>query len=316
MTDRRIPSATTRSDPPIIETRGLYKHFGNVSALEGLDLTVPHGVTGLIGANGAGKTTLIRLVLGLIRPTYGQVSVFGTKVSDDPARLRERIGYMPEGKCLPLDQTAADFVAYAAELAGIPSLEARRRASETLFLVGLHEERFRYLGDFSTGMQQRVKLAQSIVHDPELVLLDEPASGLDPAGRDQMLELIGRFREFGMNVLFSSHILDDIERTCDWVVMLDAGRLIHSAPLDPPDEGDRLSVEVFGDPRALVEALTRQGVSTTVDGAVVTVVTRAEDAFVLMRDALESSGSSVRRLGTSLSRLEDVLVAAAKEANG
>ncbi len=316
MTDRRIPSATTRSDPPIIETRGLYKHFGNVRALEGLDLTVPHGVTGLIGANGAGKTTLIRLVLGLIRPTYGQVSVFGTKVSDDPARLRERIGYMPEGKCLPLDQTAADFVAYAAELAGIPSLEARRRASETLFLVGLHEERFRYLGDFSTGMQQRVKLAQSIVHDPELVLLDEPASGLDPAGRDQMLELIGRFREFGMNVLFSSHILDDIERTCDWVVMLDAGRLIHSAPLDPPDEGDRLSVEVFGDPRALVEALTRQGVSTTVDGAVVTVVTRAEDAFVLMRDALESSGSSVRRLGTSLSRLEDVLVAAAKEANG
>ena len=316
MTDRRIPSATTRSDPPIIETRGLYKHFGNVRALEGLDLTVPHGVTGLIGANGAGKTTLIRLVLGLIRPTYGQVSVFGTKVSDDPARLRERIGYMPEGKGLPLDQTAADFVAYAAELAGIPSLEARRRASETLFLVGLHEERFRYLGDFSTGMQQRVKLAQSIVHDPELVLLDEPASGLDPAGRDQMLELIGRFREFGMNVLFSSHILDDIERTCDWVVMLDAGRLIHSAPLDPPDEGARLSVEVFGDPRALVEALTRQGVSTTVDGAVVTVVTRAEDAFVLMRDALESSGSSVRRLGTSLSRLEDVLVAAAKEANG
>ena len=316
MTDRRIPSATTRSDPPVIETRGLYKHYGRIRALEEIDLDVPPGVTGLIGANGAGKTTLIRLVLGLIRPTYGQVSVFGTAVADDPAGLRERIGYMPEGKCLPLDQTAADFVAYAAELAGIPSLEARRRASETLFLVGLHEERFRYLGDFSTGMQQRVKLAQGIVHDPELVLLDEPASGLDPAGRDQMLELIGRFREFGMNVLFSSHILDDIERTCDWVVMLDAGRLIHSAPLDPPGEGDRLSVEVFGDPRALVDALTRQGVDITLDGAVVTVGSRSEDAFMLLRDALESSGSSVRRMGTSLSRLEDVLLAAAKEANG
>ena len=300
----------------IIETRGLYKHYGNIRALEEIDLDVKSGVTGLIGANGAGKTTLIRLVLGLIRPTYGEVSVFGVPVAEDPAGLRERIGYMPEDKCLPLDQTAADFVAYAAELGGIPPVEARRRASETLFLVGLHEERFRYLGDFSTGMQQRVKLAQSIVHDPELVLLDEPASGLDPAGRDQMLELIGRFREFGMNVLFSSHILEDIERTCDWVVMLDAGRLIHSAPLDPPGEGDRLSVEVFGDPGALVDELSRRGVTATVDGTVVTVVTRSEDAFALMRDALESSGSSVRRLGTSLSRLEDVLVAAAREANG
>ena len=307
---------TPEAGAPIIRTGGLYKHYGNIRALEDVDLDVRPGVTGLIGANGAGKTTLIRLVLGLIRPTYGEISVFGTPVAEDPAGLRERIGYMPENKCLPLDQTAADFVAYAAELGGIPPVEARRRASETLFLVGLHEERFRYLGDFSTGMQQRVKLAQSIVHDPELVLLDEPASGLDPAGRDQMLELISRFREFGMNVLFSSHILDDIERTCDWVVMLDAGRLIHSAPLDPPGEGDRLSVEVFGDPRPLVDALTRQGVPATVDGAVVTVVTRSEDAFAVMRDALESSGSSVRRLGTSLRRLEDVLVAAAREANG
>ena len=179
MTDPQ-PAAEDRS--PIIETRGLYKHYGNIKALEEVDLDVPPGVTGLIGANGAGKTTLIRLVLGLIRPTYGTVSVFGRAVEDDPAGLRARIGYMPEGKCLPLDQTAADFVAYAAELAGIPPLEARRRASETLFLVGLHEERFRHLGDFSTGMQQRVKLAQSIVHDPDLVLLDEPASGLDPAG--------------------------------------------------------------------------------------------------------------------------------------
>ena len=312
MTGERTAPA---NEPPIIETRGLYKHYGKIRALEEIDLDVPPGVTGLIGANGAGKTTLIRLVLGLIQPTYGQVSVFGTEVADDPAGLRERIGYMPESKCLPLDQTAADFVAYSAELAGIPSVEARRRASETLFLVGLHEERFRYLGDFSTGMQQRVKLAQSIVHDPDLVLLDEPASGLDPAGRDQMLELIGRFRDFGMNVLFSSHILDDIERTCDWVLMLDAGRLIHSAPLDPPGVGDRVSVEVFGDPCALIDALTRLGADVTSDGAVVTVGSRSEDAFVLLLDGLETSGSSVRRLGTSLSRLEDVLVAAAKEAN-
>ena len=298
---------------PIIESEDLYKHFGKVRALEAVDLAIPPGVTGLIGANGAGKTTLIRILLGLIRPTYGQVSVFGTPVASDPAGLRARIGYMPEGSCLPLDQTAADFVAYAAELAGIPPVEARRRASETLFLVGLHEERFRYLGDFSTGMQQRVKLAQGIVHDPELVLLDEPASGLDPQGRDQMLELIARFREFGMNVLFSSHILDDIERTCDWVVMLDAGRLLHSAPLDPPSEGNRVSVEVFGDSRPLVAALTEQGVDVAVDGPIITVGSSVEDIFLLVRDALEASGSSVRRMGTSLSRLEDVLMAVARE---
>ena len=292
----------------------------NTSAISGPSRrsiwSVPPGVTGLIGANGAGKTTLIRLLLGLIRPTHGQVSVFRKPVADDPAALRERIGYMPENKCLPLDQTAADFVGYAAELAGIPAVEARRRSSETLFLVGLHEERFRYLGDFSTGMQQRVKLAQSIVHDPDLVLLDEPASGLDPAGRDQMLALISRFRDFGMNVLFSSHILDDIEQTCDWVVMLDSGRLIHSAPLDPPREGEQVSVEVFGDPGPLVETLTKQGAEVGQVGAVVTVSGSSDDPFVLLREALESSGSSVRRLGTNLSRLEDILLDAARRANG
>ena len=297
---------------PIISSKGLGKDFGRVRALVDVDLSVGGGVTGLIGANGAGKTTLIRVLLGLTRPTTGQVSVFGVPVSEDPAGLRARIGYMPENKCLPLDQTAADFVSYAAELAGIPSAEARRRASETLFLVGLHEERFRYLGDFSTGMQQRVKLAQSIVHDPELVLLDEPASGLDPTGRERMLRLIARFREFGISVLFSSHLLDDIERTCDWVLMLHEGRLIHSAPLDPPTEGSQVSVEVFGDPRPLIDDLVSRGVSPAVEGPVITVEGLDTDVFVLVRDALASSGSSVRRMGTGLSRLEDVLESATR----
>ena len=304
--------ATPEVGAPIIETGGLHKHYGNIRALENVDLAVQPGVTGLIGANGAGKTTLIRLVLGLIRPTYGQISVFGTPVAEDPAGLRERIGYMPENKCLPLDQTAADFVAYAAELAGIPTAEARRRASETLYLVGLHEERFRYLGDFSTGMQQRVKLAQSIVHDPELVLLDEPASGLDPTGRERMLRLIARFREFGISVLFSSHILDDIERTCDWVLMLHEGRLIHSAPLDPPTEGSQVAVEVFGDPRPLIADLVSRGLTPAVEGPVITVEALDTDVLVLVRDALARSGSSVRRMGAGFSRLEDVLESATR----
>ncbi len=316
MTMSSKPTGQGVGDAPIIETRDLHKHFGDVHALAGVDLTVPPGITGLVGANGAGKTTLIRLLLGLTAPTSGHVAVFGTPVSRDATGLRARIGYMPEGSCLPRDQTAADFVAYAAELAGIPSAEARRRASETLFLVGLHEERFRYIGDFSTGMQQRVKLAQSIVHDPSLVLLDEPASGLDPAGRDQMLEVIDRFRGFGMNVLFSSHLLDDIEQTCDWVVMLDGGRLLRSAPLDPPDDGTAVSVEVFGDPLPLVAALTERGIAATHAGRVVTAVSDSNDVFIAVRDALAASGSSVRAMGTDLRSLEDVFMAATKESNG
>ncbi len=167
------------------------------------------------------------------------------------------MGYMPEGECLPKDQTAADFVAYAAQLAGIPRREARRRSSETLFLVGLEEERFRFLGDFSTGMQQRVKLAQAIVHDPDLLLLDEPASGLDPAGRAQMLQLIRRLGEFDINVIVSSHVLTDIEETCNWVVMLDAGDLLRNGPLEGFEKRGTVQVEVLTDPERCRRAADR-----------------------------------------------------------
>ena len=207
----------------VVQTRELVKTFGAVRALDGVDMAVPPGITGLVGANGAGKTTLMRILLGLSRPDRGQAEVLGSPVDRDPSGLRSRLGYMPENDCLPPDQTAADFVMYAAELAGLPTSEARHRASETLFLVGLAEERIRYIGDYSTGMKQRVKLAQAIVHDPELALLDEPASGLDPEGREEMLQLIRRLGGFGINVLVSSHVLSDIETTCSWVVMLDGG---------------------------------------------------------------------------------------------
>ena len=215
----------------ILAVSDLTHDYGEVVALSELSLEVPPGVTGLVGANGAGKTTLLRLMLGLLHPTAGSMQVMGHDPQREPLVVRSRIGYMPEGDCLPKDQTAADFVSYAAQLAGIPSREAKRRSSETLFLVGLEEERFRYLGDFSTGMQQRVKLAQAIVHDPDLLLLDEPASGLDPEGRTQMLDLIKRLSTFDINVIVSSHVLTDIEQTCDWVIMLDAGNLLRNGPL-------------------------------------------------------------------------------------
>ncbi len=250
----------------IVEIDGLTHDYGEVVALRDLTLQIPRGVTGLVGANGAGKTTMLRLLLGLLHPTRGRMWVMGHDPQTSPLEVRARLGYMPEGECLPKDQTAADFVSYAAQLAGIPPREARRRSSETLFLVGLEEERFRFLGDFSTGMQQRVKLAQAIVHDPDLLLLDEPASGLDPAGRAQMLQLIRRLGEFDINVIVSSHVLTDIEETCSWVVMLDGGRLLRSGPLLGPEKLATVQVEVVTDPARLAERLINRGLAVTFDG--------------------------------------------------
>jgi ABC-2 type transport system ATP-binding protein len=299
----------------LISTSGLTHRFGDVVALDDLHLDVPAGTIGLVGANGAGKTTLIRLLLGILTATRGTMSVLGLDVARNALDVRSRVGYMPEGACLPASQTAADFVGYAAELAGIPPSDARRRASEILFLVGLHEERFRYLGDFSTGMQQRVKLAQAIVHDPEIAFLDEPAAGLDPEGREHMLELIGRLRDFGISVVFSSHILDDIEQTCDWVVMLDGGRLVRSAPIGDIGHEDALTVEVMDDPEALVRWLGNHGVAVETAGRVLHV--RGEgDVFILVRDGLAATKTGLRRMGQRARTLEEAFIEDARLRSG
>ncbi len=293
---------------PIITTRRLDHNYGSVLALDGLEVDVFPGRTGLVGANGAGKTTLLRILLGMLTPTSGEVQVLGLPVPEAALLLRHRVGYMPENACLPLEQTAADFVGFAAELAGLPADAARKRASETLFLVGLHEERFRYLGDFSTGMRQRVKLAQAIVHDPDLVLLDEPAAGLDPEGRDQMLDLIVRLGELGIDVVFSSHILTDIEQTCQAVVMLDGGRLIRSGPIGDGATGDAVAVEVMGDPAGLVGWLQRQGATVELAGSTLTVHHALADVFDLVRDGLAETRTPVRRLGVTARTLEDLFL--------
>jgi len=211
----------------IIETNGLVMEFTSTRALDGLDLRVPSGVTGLVGANGAGKTTLISLVLGLLKPTSGTIGVLGLDPSVDGPRLRAMIGYGPERNVLPDDMQAYDFVRHFAQIRGLPHDEARSRASDSLYLVGLGEERFRALGTMSTGQRQRVKLAQAIAADPSLIVLDEPTDGLDPVQRDEMLSIIVDVnRKFGIDVMLSSHVLEEVERICDHVVALDAGRLV------------------------------------------------------------------------------------------
>jgi ABC-2 type transport system ATP-binding protein len=297
------------STDPILTSSALTHDYGEVVALRDLNLEIPPGVTGLVGANGAGKTTLLRLTLGLLHPTSGTMNVLGHDPQKEPLAVRARIGYMPEGDCLPKDQTAADFVSYAAQLAGIPASEARRRSSETLFLVGLEEERFRYLGDFSTGMQQRVKLAQAIVHDPDLLLLDEPASGLDPEGRQQMLDLIRRLAHFEINVIVSSHVLTDIEQTCDWVVMLDAGDLLRSGPLQGFEKLGTVLAEVLDQPEEVAEAIRVAGFEVTVDGLRLMVGPGDEAIERAVVAAASAAQTGLVRMIRGSASLEDLFLA-------
>jgi ABC-2 type transport system ATP-binding protein len=217
----------------VLRADGLTLRYpGGVTALDQLSVEIPRGSVGLVGANGAGKTTLLRLALGLLAPTSGTIEVIGRPVAEDPVGIRAGLGFMPEHDCLPVDQSASDAVATLGELAGLPPRAARQRASEVLDLVGLDEARFRPIGGFSTGMRQRTKLAQALVADPELVLLDEPTAGLDPVGREEMLGLVARLSGFGISVVLATHLLDDVQRVCQSVVMIDAGRLLHAGPTE------------------------------------------------------------------------------------
>ncbi|GAA2064396.1 ABC transporter ATP-binding protein [Streptomyces albiaxialis] len=214
----------------MIATESLSKRFPRVTALDRLTVGITPGVTGLVGANGAGKSTLIKILLGLEPATEGNATVLGMDVRTHGGAIRERVGYMPEHDCLPPDVSATEFVVHMARMSGLPPTAARERTADTLRHVGLYEERYRPMGGYSTGMKQRVKLAQALVHDPRLVLLDEPTNGLDPVGRDDMLALIRRVHtDFGISVLVTSHLLGELERTCDHVVVIDGGKLLRAS---------------------------------------------------------------------------------------
>ena len=293
-------------EPATVTTKALTYAYGDIVALQGVTMDVPGGRVGLVGANGAGKTTLLKLLLGILPPRTGSISVLGHAVPDQVLAVRSKVGFMPEATCLPPDQTAADFVGYAAELGGLTARSARQRASDVLGIVGLHEERFRYMGEFSTGMQQRAKLAQAIVHDPDLVLLDEPTAGLDPEGREEMLNLIVRLDEFGIDAIVSSHVLTDIERACEWVVMLDGGRVLRSGPLTALASEHEVEVDVIDDREPLRLALERAGAEVTDAGKVLVVRHASSDPFDTVRDALAETGAALRRLGPRRTTLEDV----------
>jgi ABC-2 type transport system ATP-binding protein len=251
--------------PAIASASQVQRRFGSVLALSDVSFELQKGVTGLLGANGAGKTTLINLLLGVLKPHSGALQVLGMDPLKAGYRLRQRIGYAPEDDRFPPDVKASELVRHFAEMRGIARRAAVVRASDVLFEVGLGEERFRAIGTMSTGQRQRVKLAQALVHDPELVLLDEPTNGLDPIQRDDMLALVRRVgTTLGFTVLISSHLLGEVEQVSDYVVMLEGGRVAHSGAVSELlGTGTPLVVEVVKGAGRLAERLAALGVVAT-----------------------------------------------------
>jgi ABC-2 type transport system ATP-binding protein len=295
-----IPSLPDGEVAAVIETAALSKVYpGDITALDGLTVSFPPGVTGLIGANGAGKSTLIKILLGLLDPTQGMAKVFGLDCVKDGMRIRQLVGYMPEHDCLPPDVSATEFVTHMGRMSGIPAAPARERAAEALRHVGLYEERYRQIGGYSTGMKQRVKLAQALVGDPRLVLLDEPTNGLDPAGRNAMLELIATIgEEFGISIVVASHLLGEIERICDSLVAIEAGRLLRADTIDTFTKASQtLVVEVEEGLARLERELTRRGLRPRAYRRSLLVPIGGDDTYDAVRD-------SVADLGLPLSRLE------------
>ena len=217
----------------LIRTAGITKRFDSVTALDDISLKVPPGATGLLGPNGSGKSTLIRVLIGLLEPTSGSGSVLGNDIGRGSFHIRQRIGYMPEHECLILDMDAVSFCTYMGQMVGMARPEALSRAHEVLHYIGVGEERYRNISTYSTGMRQKIKLAQALVHDPELLLLDEPTNGLDPRGRDEMLNLIRSLaQDEGKNILLSSHLLPDVEYVCKNVIIMSCGQILKQGSID------------------------------------------------------------------------------------
>ena len=293
----------------VIETQALTKRYPRgVTALDGLTTVFAPGITGLIGANGAGKSTLIKILLGLVSPTSGRASVLGRDTAVGAERIRTLTGYMPEHDCLPPDVTGTEFVAHMGRMSGLPATAARERAAESLRHVGLHEERYRLIGTYSTGMKQRVKLAQTLVGDPRLLLLDEPTTGLDPGGRAAMLELIARIGgEFGISIVVSSHLLGEVERICDHVVALERGGLLRA---DTMTSFTRLSqvlaVEVEEGRQELAAALTRRGLASRPDERALLVRLEGDPTYDVIRDVIADLGLPLNRLEQRRRRVEEL----------
>jgi ABC-2 type transport system ATP-binding protein len=287
--------------------------YGNVTAVDRVSAKLPPGATGLLGPNGAGKSSMIRGLLGLVPVPAGSAEILGRDVRREEKLIRQLVGYMPEDDCLIPGLTGIGMVKYAGQLSGMEAADAMQRAHEVLFLVGLEEARYRKVETYSSGMKQRIKLAQAIVHDPRLLFLDEPTGGMDPRGRLEMLDLIriiaGRGR---MSIVLATHILVDVERTCDHVVIMNKGRILKEEGMDGIRRtyAGTFSVRVDGERGKFEEELRNRGCTIVPDGAHRMDVTLPQGGAgtTLIFEAARDTGVQLRRLLPSVQSLEDAFV--------
>jgi len=315
------PEAIVRGVPgsSVVTLESVTVTYGKNAALRDVTASFPGGAVGLLGPNGAGKSTMIKALLGFLVPTRGRMRVLGLDVADVPLEIRARVGYMPESDGHIPGMNAVSFVAYCGELAGLPRVDAMQRAHEVLFYVGLGEARYRNVETYSTGMKQRIKLAQALVHDPDLLFLDEPTNGMDPKGRDEMLELVRDLaHNKGVNLILSSHLLPDVEYTCDHVIVLDKGAIATAGPINalkqPRGRVYELRVKSAAALEAFIERLRVAGLDChATDEDVMRVFVPgaggAREIFALAA----ADRVQVRHLRPSVPTLEDVFAKAVGE---
>ena len=314
--------ATSAVSDPVVLLDGVTVIYGANRALKGVSAKFARGAVGLLGPNGAGKSTMLKALLGFITPKEGRMTVLGIDVAKDPLAIRARIGYMPESDAHIPGMNAVSFVAYCGQLAGLPPVDAMQRAHEVLYYVGLGEARYRNIETYSTGMKQRIKLAQALVHDPDLLFLDEPTNGMDPKGREEMLELIHDLgHNKNVNLILSSHLLPDVEYTCDHVVVMDKGQVAAYGPIDElkGPAGRVFELRIKGDLPMFLDVLRTAGMECH--------GTDEDVMRVFVPAGIEASGSEqraifslaaqhrvqVRHLRPSLPTLEDVFAKAVGE---
>lgn len=304
---------------PVIECSNLVKQYGRIKALSGVTLSVEPGVVGLLGPNGAGKSTLISVLLGQTPATSGQASVLDLDIRRKQCAIRRRIGFMPENDCLISDLSGTGYVVYAGRLAGMSYADAMQRAHEVLDYVALEEARYRPVEEYSTGMKQRLKLAQALVHDPDLLFLDEPTNGMDPQGRRVMLSLIRDLGKAGISVLLSSHLLPDVEKVCQRVVIMGGGEVLKEGLLDEMNKPHPTlySIDFTGDGKSLASKLSGRNVTvfdragdSPAAASGFDIELPAEGTQSVVFEAAEASGAKLRSLKPKRSSLEETFMAA------
>ncbi len=306
---------------PLIDLNDVSRWYGTFHALKGVTCRLPPGRVGLLGPNGAGKSTLLKILLGLLAPSAGTGRILGRDITGAGIELRRAIGYMPEAESLVPGLCGAEYVALAGELYGMPRREAQRRAHEILTYLELEDARYRALEEYSTGMKQRIKLAQALVHDPPVLLLDEPTSGLDPSGRDAMLRLLlALARDHGKSFILSTHLLGDVERVCETVLILNEGRILQQGSVASLRQRrqHRFRLQIEGDSPAFREELRSEGVTVVRDdgrGALSVAVPAnwVTRAFFALAD---NHGVLLRGLQPDDESLEELFQRSLSETNG